>query len=136
MWWVEIGALVAGGLVGWVTSWWFERRALVAARDENAELEAELERLCTELGQMRSVVLSLGGTPSVDTRRSPNGADLSGQVLTRARAMQDAAGRVAVSHLTAQFLALGHHGPAVSAAVDDLVSAGSVRRDADHLVVL
>ena len=128
------GLLVAvGGLLGWLSNLWFERRALRTSERENQQLRQELERLQSDLTRMRTTLLSLGANEA--SERSSPGPDgqLLEQVTERARRTQDAEGRVDVQQLAAHFVSEGVCKPDLDACLQRLVADGRAERSGHWL---
>ncbi|MFE6821748.1 hypothetical protein [Streptomyces sp. NPDC057690] len=83
-------------IVGFLTTFFFERRALTESR-------AEAEKLKKELEQLKLGILTIGGGSAVKPRpEDPNASP--DELLEWLRAHQDATGKVGLNHLTTHFI--------------------------------
>lgn len=112
---VDISLAVLGGVFGFLSGWFFDKRARNAAREDNSKLRRELRAIAAGYG-------SVG--PS--GRAVPAGVapDLPTAVRARAIATQDASGKVGRHDLIAYFVQRGPTAADVEVALRDLVAAG------------
>ena len=115
----NIVTLAAGFVLGLLTGFYFERRALAAARGQSEELGQELESI-------RHSVYSLGGAVEPQSPSTQRG-DLADQVGRRARAIQDPSGRLNKLVLIAYFVGQGHGSDEIEEAIALLCANGSAR---------
>lgn len=128
--WADVVNTMIALAVGLVCGYFFDRRATRAAREHSRELEAELSSL-------RTSIYSVGrGAPTsvVEPDSSPTQA-LPDQVLFKARAIQNADGRLSRTLLMSHFFARGCHASDVDAAIRQLCESGRVREDGKWLEV-
>ena len=126
--WTDIINTAIGLVVGLVTGFFFERRSTRAAREQNRQLEEELAAL-------RTSVYSVGATiPEPKLDRGPD-ESLPDAVLSRARSIQDAQGRLSKTLLTSYFFGRGHRSDDVELAIQQLCASGLAREDGKWLEV-
>lgn len=129
--WANIINTAVGLAVGLVTGFYFERRSTQSTREHNRELEAEIASL-------RTSIYSVGrGTPSPLPEPDPAPSQpLAEQVLFKARAIQNADGRLSRTLLTSHFFARGCRASDVDGAIRQLCESGQAREDGKWLEVL
>ena len=118
--------VLAGLVIGIATGFYFERRATVAARNEN-------ERLRKELSSLRHSVYNMGNSkPPVE---APEASPLAEIVASRARATQGPEGKVLRSKIASYFVAQGYSSKEVAQAIEQCIRDQSVRREGKWLVI-
>lgn len=124
----EIVTVVVSVVIGLLTGWFFEHRATKAAERQNVQLRRDIIALKTD-------VRSLGGDP--DARRDPQpDSGLLEAVHARARATQDASGKVLRQELVAHFVQRGRAPDDVEDAVAELCSSGAAKMEGRWLQIL
>ena len=127
--WANLLNMAIGLGVGTVTGLFFERRSTRAAQQHTRELEEELAALRTSIYSVG------GGVPSVD-KDPPPAEPLLEQVLSKARAIQNADGRLSRTLLTSHFFARGYRASDIDGVVQTLCATGAAREDGKWLEVL
>jgi uncharacterized protein YneF (UPF0154 family) len=128
--WRDIINTAMGLAVGLITGFFFERRATRVARDQNRQLEKELE-------SVRHSVYSMGGPATAEEAPihapSPN---LQTLVRRKANSLQDVGGRVARTHLATSLLEVGHHPDDIENAITELIGKNELRQEGKWLILL
>jgi hypothetical protein len=112
-----------GLIIGLVTGFYFERRQTRSAREQNKELEGELQELEEELAAVRTSVYSIGADPRNEAPSMSSGG-LPDDVEAWARSTQNAEGRLSRTLLTSHFFGLGHKAEDIDEAIRELCSSG------------
>ena len=122
----EIVTTTIGLAFGLLTGFYFERRTNKSTKAQNNQLRRQLDAL-------RAIVHSLGGNP--DAAAGPRGMppDLPADVQARARATQDASGRVKRGELVSYFVSRGVEVDDVESAISQVCSGGIAREEGHWL---
>ncbi len=118
-----------GFILGGMSGFYFERRQTREARQAKTELEQELAAI-------RTSVYSVGGAPRSTPHAGTPKPDLTTEVMSRARATQNADGRVSRTLLISHFFGLGHKADDINEAIGELCEAGKVRENDKWLEVM